>query len=407
MPGSSQASRHDLLRIAYFSPLPPARSGIADYSSELLPHLAQYAHITLFAEEPASVSPDLQQQFPILPITSYPQKRWQYDIALYHMGNSALHKAIYAMLSRYPGIVVLHDYVLHHFILDRSVGQGDFSGYSREMGYAYGLEGVSKAWDARRGLRPYIPEGQPEPLNQRVIDLSLGLIVHSHYSEELIRQQRPSLPVAIIPQLMASRQQTAGRIDLDVAEDALVVASAGQVTAAKQLDLALQSFARLRQHVPHAYYLVIGEENDEMAIDPLIQELELGQAVHKTGFVHDLQTFVDWIGTADIVLSLRYPTMGETSATALRALAAGRPLIVFDHGWYSELPDAVAVKVPPLDGPALDEALQSLAQDKARRRRMSQAACDYVANHCQPDDVAAAYINFIHAQLARLRKALT
>lgn len=404
MPGSPQVSPRDLLRIAYFSPLPPARSGIADYSHELLPHLAQQAHITLFAEEPASVNADLKQRFPIHPITSYPRKRWQHDIALYHMGNSALHKAIYAMFTRYPGVVVLHDYVLHHFMLDRTLGQGSFSGYSREMGYAYGLAGIAKAWDARRGFRPYLPEGQPEPLNQRVIDLSLGLIVHSYYSEERIRQQRPSLPVAVIPQPMASRQQMASRADLNVPEDALIVASAGQVTAAKQLDFALQAFARLRLQVPNANYLVIGKETDEMVLDPLIQELGLGQAVHKTGFVDDLQTFIDWLGAADIVLSLRYPTMGETSAIALRALAAGRPLIVFDHGWYSELPDAVAVKVPPRHAAALDEALLSLAQDEARRQEMSQAARDYIANHCQPEQVASAYMTFIHSQLIRLRE---
>jgi glycosyltransferase involved in cell wall biosynthesis len=368
----------------------------------LLPHLAQNARITLFVEDPASISADLEQRFSVYPITSFPNERWQHDVALYQIGNSALHKAVYAMFTRYPGIVVLHDYVLHHFMLDRSLGQGNFSDYSREMGYAYGLEGISKAWDARRGSRPYIPEGQPEPLSQRVIDLSLGLIVHNHYAKERIGQQRPDRPVVVIPQLMANHQQTASRTDLNVPDDALVVASAGQMTAAKQLDLALRAFARLRQHVPQAYFLVIGEETEEMAIDPLIQELGLGQAVRKTGFVHDLQTFMDWLGVADIVLSLRYPTMGETSAIALRSLAAGRPLIVFDHGWYSELPDAVAVKTPPRDAAALDEALQSLAQDKARRQEMSQAARDYIANHCQPEQAASAYITFIQAQLARL-----
>jgi glycosyltransferase involved in cell wall biosynthesis len=126
--------------------------------------------------------------------------------------------------------------------------------------------------------------------------------------------------------------------------------------------------------------------------------------VYKTGFVHDLQTFMDWLGATDIVLSLRYPTMGETSAIALRALAAGRPLVVFDHGWYSELPDAVAVKVPPLDAAALDEALHSLARDKVRRQQMSQAARDYIAKRCRPEQVASAYMTFIRAQLARLQE---
>ena len=52
------------------------------------------------------------------------------------------------------------------------------------------------------------------------------------------------------------------------------------------------------------------------------------------------------LAATDVSVSLRYPTMGETSGVVVRALSLGRPLVVSDVGWFSELPDEVALKVP-------------------------------------------------------------
>jgi hypothetical protein len=67
--------------------------------------------------------------------------------------------------------------------------------------------------------------------------------------------------------------------------------------------------------------------------------------------------------------------MGETSGVVVRALSLGRPLVVSDVGWFAELPDAVAVKLPVGDGEveALADALESLARDPDRRQAMGEA----------------------------------
>ena len=52
------------------------------------------------------------------------------------------------------------------------------------------------------------------------------------------------------------------------------------------------------------------------------------------------------MAACDVVVDLRAPTMGETSGVAMRALSLGRPLVVSDVGWFAELPDDVALKVP-------------------------------------------------------------
>ncbi len=107
------------------------------------------------------------------------------------------HEALYRVLLRYPGITVLHDHGLHHFMATRTVSQGDFAGYVREMGYALGTAGVDLAYRIRQGEAEH--PLYTVPLNERVLDHSLGVIVHSHYVERAIRAVRPSLPVAVIP----------------------------------------------------------------------------------------------------------------------------------------------------------------------------------------------------------------
>ncbi|MCI0396450.1 MAG: glycosyltransferase [Chloroflexi bacterium] len=388
------------VRLAYFSPLPPARSGIADYSRELLSHLAKLASLTLFANYPEQVDAELQQQFSIQPTGAYPALRWQFDLALYQMGNSIHHDGMYPVALRYPGLVVLHDYSLHHFIAHRTAGQGNYTAYVRELGYALGPAGVNLAWDIYYGRAEH-PLFEL-PLNNRLLDTSLGLAIHSRQVAETVHQQRPDLPLQIIPALMTVHQGIPRRQALGLPAEAVIFASVGLVTAAKQMELALRAFARLRQVVPQAHYLIVGEVHEEVDLPGLLAGLDLTGAIHVTGFVETVVEFIDWTATADVIVNLRYPTVGETSAAALRALAAGRPVIVFDHGWYSELPDKVAVKIPLLDEAALLAAMLSLAQQPERRQAMGQAATTYIQQQHDPGRVAEYYLAFIEEVLAQV-----
>ena len=143
-------------QIAFFSPLPPERSGIADYSAELLPYLARWVDVTLFAARPACVADSLRDCFPIRDIAEYGAMRWRFDVALHQMGASMYHDAMYDVLLRYGGIVTLHEHNLHQFIATRTiVMQRNFAGYEREMGYALGIEGVRTSIEIGQGQREH------------------------------------------------------------------------------------------------------------------------------------------------------------------------------------------------------------------------------------------------------------
>jgi glycosyltransferase involved in cell wall biosynthesis len=386
----SQGARGRRLRLAYFSPLPPARSGIADYSADLLPALAARADVTLFADGAGSVA-----GLPRRPLDAFPAERWAYDLPLYHMGNSAHHAAIYRLLRRFPGVTVLHDFYLHHLLADLTLGAGSFAAYAREMGYDLGQAAAPLLRDIRSG-RAENPLYEVA-LNQRVIDSSLGLIVHSQTVADWIRAVRPAARVAVVSQPIPPLRVHSRRAELNLPAEALLIAAVGQVTAAKQLPLALRAFRRLLDFAPQARFLIVGEVLREVDLDGAIGELGLGERVIRLDYVESLDAFNDWAATADVVLNLRYPTLGETSAAALRVMAAGRALVVFDHGWYGELPDDAAVKVPPLDEEALLLALLELAGDPARRAALGAAAARYVAERCDPAAVAEAYVSFMTA----------
>ena len=111
------------LRLDYLSPLPPVRSGISDYSVDLLPHLAAHADVRVLRLPGQPIEPELEARWRPAPAELAGQGG---RIPLYHMGNNRYHEGVWNLARERPGVVVLHDLVLHHFLLDRTVGRGQF-----------------------------------------------------------------------------------------------------------------------------------------------------------------------------------------------------------------------------------------------------------------------------------------
>jgi glycosyltransferase involved in cell wall biosynthesis len=189
-------------------------------------------------------------------------------------------------------------------------------------------------------------------------------------------------------------------------EDTIIFASLGFVNVTKQIELGLRAFARLRQAYPNSAYIIVGEIQGDIDLTKVVSELGLENSVKLTGYVQDLPSFLDWTATADVVINLRNPTLGETSAAALRAMAAGKPIIVFDHGWYGELSEEVCRKVPPMDSEALLAAMRDLARDSVLRRQMGKNAQVAARQDHNPRKVAEAYIDFIKSVLAENKRRL-
>lgn len=386
-------------KLAWFSPLPPTRTGIADYSRELLPHLAPSADITLFSDEYAHVAEAGLGAFPAFPPAAYANRRWDFDLAVYQMGNSVYHQTAGRALLRYPGVMVLHDYGLHQLWAAQTIGAGDFARYMREMAYARGLDGMRRAAQVEAHCCD-LPHFE-EPLNERFIDSALGVIAHSEYVARLARRRRPEQRVAVVPAPIGLERAPSLRDRLDLPPDACLFGSFGVVSHTKQLEAALAAFAEVRAAAPNCVYLIVGEwDPRDVDLPALVERLNLADSVRCLGHVPTLREFLGWLAAVDVVINLRHPTVGETSAVALRALVTGRALVVYDHGWYAELPADVCVKLPPLDHAALTAAMRMLAADPQARAALGRRGETYVRERHAPAAAATAYLAFVEQVIA-------
>lgn len=388
-------------RIAYCSPVNPAPSGISDYSEELLPYLGQYAEVVVFVEDGLRpTNRNLTERLEVLPLRRLPHelRRRRYEGLVYHIGNSPAHGAIWDAAQRFPGVVVLHDLVLHHFMLWYAAARRrDIQSYVREMTERYGAAGAHMA---QLMIRSRFTDAAFEfPCCEPVLEKAYGLIVHSRYVAARVAAMRPDLPVAVVPmgvplpRLMAPAE---ARAHLGLPQDAVIFASFGHINAWKRVEPTLRAIAALRAEGYDARYLLVGSVSPNYDLAGIIARARMEEIVTVTGYVSRAR-FDAYVAAADICLNLRYPTGGETSASLLRLLGAARPTLVSAVGAFAELPPGVAAQVDP--GPA--ESDQILAYCRLLIQRPDLAATlgaqarAYVAEHHTLEGAAAGYARFL------------
>jgi glycosyltransferase involved in cell wall biosynthesis len=387
------------MRLAYCSPLPPDRSGIADYSGELLPYLAQHCEIELFAEAPEAASEALQVDLPVHPASSFLRSAASYDLALYQVGNHAgYHGWIHDLLTRHPGVVVMHEYVLHHLIQGLTLARGRGAPFIEEMRYSYGALGERLA---HRQIDTGLPlDPWKYPLFERVVDCSLGVLAHNEATRRRVLASRPDTSIAVVPHHLAIDALPAGggeavRSRYDVPEQAFLVASFGFITPMKRLEVSLRAFAELRRQHPESRFLLAGEASPYNDLDSLLTG-ELGQGVTVTGRL-DLPDLLAAMKACDVAINLRHPSGGETSGTLIRLLGLGKPVIVTDHGSFAEIPDGCCAKVAldESETALLAEYLRAFASNPELGRRLGDNARRHMRAHHSLEASARGYADFL------------
>jgi glycosyltransferase involved in cell wall biosynthesis len=361
------------VKVAYYSPMPPDRSGIADYSALLLPALGRRLEVR--------VAPRGRKR-PLHGI----------DIALYHVGNNPdAHGWIVDALRRRPGVVVLHEFVLHHLVSGITLGRGDSRAYLDAMEREGGVAARLLAYGVMDKRIPPLWESRPEdfPLAGEVLRLATGLVVHSGYVERRAREAGYEGPVWRIPHPVWPLPA----VEPASVEGGPVFGAFGNVNASKRIPQLLEAFARLRRELPEARLLLVGATSPGFELDRRLQRLGLsGEGIVRHDYVPEERLW-SLMAACDACVSLRAPTMGETSGSVIRQLSLGKPVVVSDVGWFAELPDAVSLKVPVDEHEAdtLHAALKLLARDEDVRRAMGAAASELVRREHDVEHVAEQY----------------
>jgi glycosyltransferase involved in cell wall biosynthesis len=388
-------------------------TGIADYSFELLPLMAERAEVEAVTERRRfGRKPKAPSGIRVVSSQEFEERYASYDAVLYHLGNNPYHEFVYDLAMRLPGVQVFHDFVMHHLLA--AVLAEDNKGWERYRSLLrteYGERGERLAELKFRGVATDY-EKFVFPLNAHLAQRAQAIVVHSEDSRERMLALAPEIPVVVIPHHagqppkgVASVNREQARAMLGLRVDAFLVGHFGYITRPKQPAAVVGGFARLAARRPDAELVMIGADNTGGGMDRLIRLYEVEGKVRMAGFV-DLKKFYLYLKAVDAVINLRYPSAGESSGTFARGLAEGRAIVVNNLGSFSEVPPDVALKVE-IDGnqtEAVGEHLLHLAEDPSFRTRIEANAKQYAATILDPIRCRDLYLNVAH--LEQLKKGV-
>ena len=384
------------MRLAWFSPLPPVRSGVATVNANLLPRLDEGLAIDRFVA--ALASRDHANVFDAHDFV-WKQRRAPYDLVVYQLGNASCHDYMWAYLARYPGLVVLHDPRLHHARARQLLQRGRADDYRREFRYDHP--------DAVGDFVEYAVEGLGGPIYYAwsmlriVMRTARAVAVHNPRVASDLHEEFPDARVETIrlgtPAPAADLAARARiRAALGVGDDALLFAAFGKITAEKRIGPIVRAFSALAADRDDVHLLLAGDASEYAALAAHLSSSSTAARVHVTGYVPDAEVD-DHLSAADACLCLRWPTALESSASWLQCLSAGRPTVLSDLAHLADVPtidprsrrasrtsiDPVAIAIDLLDEEgALLAAMRALAGDRRFRETLGRAGRAYwSANH--------------------------
>lgn len=401
------------MKLNWFSPLPPASTDIAHYTTRVLAALCERAEVILWTDR--QEWDDALGKHAEVRFFEPAHLRWEElnraDMSIYHIGNNPLfHGAIWQISRLHPGIVVLHDERLHHFFdgLYR-VQWRDLSSYLEVMEAYYGEEGRRDGEACFRSDARNIDEmAERYPLTSLALENALGVVTHTRATyEKLTKENR--WPVAYLPLPFSAGQRAnwkspSSRVDNETDASIyrlIVFGYLGRNRRLEQLLEALAEFPSKEQFRLDIYGQIL---LDARHLRARIRTLGLKHLVTLHGYVPE-DELDEALARAHLAVNLRYPTMGEASGSQLRIWKHALPSLVSRVGWYATLPaGAVAFVEPEREVPDIQKHLKAFLDDPARFAAMGAAGRRLLEEQHTPELYAQAIVDFVsHTQSFRPR----
>jgi glycosyltransferase involved in cell wall biosynthesis len=388
-------------KLAYVSPLPPERSGISDYSAELLPELSRHYDIDVIVAQDFVSHPWIKANCTLRSVSWFRDHAGFYDRVLYHFGNSEFHQHMFNLLEKAPGVIVLHDFFLSGITshIDLTGYQPDFWAQALYKSHSYmAVQHRFYVSDSSEVVWRY-------PCNLGVLQNALGIVVHSEYSRRLADQwygdsaaeEWMVIPHLRVPELDIDRAEA--RRVLKLKHDDFVVCSFGFIAPTKLSHRLLNAWLSSILVKNTNCILVFVGENDKGDYGA-----KLLKTINKSGFKNrilitgwaDTTIFRHYLAAADVGVQLRTLSRGETSGTVLDCMNYCLPTIVNANGSMVDLPDDGVLKLlDEFDDAEMVCALETLWQDPDRRQKLGARAREIILSFHNPRSCAEQYAKAI------------
>ena len=359
--------------IAYYSPLPPARTGVADYAVSLLGELRRHGDVRVGAE--------------------------RCDVALYHLGNNQLHREIYRKAIERPGVVVLHDACLQHFFL----GSLERDEYIEEFVYNYGewsREEAGELW-SERAASAQDPRYFARPMLRRIAERSRVVVVHNPAAGAVVQTHAPEACVVEIPHLFAAdepAEEAAAwqyRQSIGAGAGTFLFGVFGYLRESKRLVTVLSAFTELHRMRPRSRLLIAGEMTSPdlaRAVEPLLARPLAQSGVIRVPHLSERDLAMA-SAAVDCCINLRYPRAAETSGIGVRMMGIGKPVIVTEGAEYARVPETACLRVPPgvAERAALFEYMVTVSEFPSFARDVGRQAAEHIRLHHSLDWVGSQY----------------
>ncbi len=401
-------------RIAMLTPLPPCRSGIADYNAKFLPYLARHFDIDLYVDNYIVSDEFLTVSFRIFDVKDFEAVAKSYDAILYEFGNSEFHEHMLPLLGKFPGIVGLHDAYLSGLMMYLEYYKGEQGRYTKEMLDAHGPLANRYFAPVQNCTDPVGKTIIELPCTKRILDQAIGVISHSPFNLDIARKfysEGWQAPYRIISQMVtdpgnwSKAERDEARSQLGYSNDDFIIATFGHVAWTKWGDRLLEAFlSSSLQRNSRVYLVYVGElAQDEFGrqLNESIVKCKLGKRIQITGFLNE-KDYERYLRVADVAVQLRTNSRGGTPKGVLDCLAFGVPVIVNNDASYTDYPDDVVVKIDADPSPKIIASqLDKMLNDKNLRISFSKAGKQYVRENHDPTHCAAEYAAAIHEFIER------
>lgn len=397
-------------RIAFFTPLPPCKSGIADYSADILAEMSKRYDIDVYVDGTYTPDPLNLSNVRVLDASRYQPEKYRETV--YQVGNSDFHTYMFPLIKQHGGLVVLHDFNLHGVLqYECRAVKCDHSTYLERVTEDY------PAKEAHRFLQDYpslmdVPALNKYPVNGFVTNHAAKLVVHSDFSRERLWEQDLGRSISLIPHYakISDEAPEAGlRAKLGFAEDDIIIATFGFVAETKRALPSLYAFKQVAERFPQARLVFVGKADGDYGeqLNKAISELGLKKKVTITGYT-DLAAFNQHIDVTDVGLAFRHPFNGETSGSLMRMLSKGKCIVVNRVGSFAEVDDDSCVKIPDVSEltakgeiDAIANALISLLEDRQRIASIGANARRYAQEHLDITHICRQYADAIEGRAHR------